>query len=102
VWFWEDASGDNPGIAGLKSPGLFGLIEALMEAGYGSVLDSGIDYEFFLPVKAGDTLTATAVVKDMRERKADEGNMVFLVTDTTYTNQDGEKVAATRWMTIHR
>ena len=102
VWFWENLDGITSETDGDQPPGMFGLINAMMEAGYKSVLDSGIDYEFFAPVKVGDTLTASIVVKDMKERKVEEGSMVFLVTDTTYTNQNGEKVAASRWMTIHR
>lgn len=102
VWFWEDSSGKNPEASVLKSPGLLGLMLALAEAGYPGILDSGIDYEFFLPVRVGDTLKSTVVIRDIRERKTEEGNVVFLVTDTTYTNQHGDDVAKTRWTTIHR
>ncbi len=102
VWFWEDSSGQNQGTSVLKSPGLLGLMLTLAEAGYPSVLDSGIDYEFFRPVRVGDILKSTVVIKDIRERKSEEGNMVFLITDTTYTNQNGDEVAKTRWTTIHR
>jgi acyl dehydratase len=100
VRFWESPSEESPGTA--EALGLFGLIDALAQAGYRSILDSGIDYEFFEPIKAGDIITSTAVVKDIKERKSEDGSMVFLVTDTTYTNQNGDKVATTRWMTIHR
>jgi acyl dehydratase len=102
VWFWEDTSGKNPAVKGLKYPGLLGLMLALAEAGYRSVIDSGIDYEFFQPVRAGDTIKSEAVIKDIRERKSEDGNLIFLITDTTYTNQNGEDVAKTRWTTIHR
>ncbi len=102
VWFWESPSEKGTEAPGTESPGLFGLIDALARAGYRSTLDSGIDYEFFQPVRAGDTIKSTSVIKDIKERKSEDGNMVFLVTDTTYTNQNGDKVATTRWMTIHR
>jgi acyl dehydratase len=102
VWFWEGAVKTGEEKPGSKPPGLFGLMQSLVDAGYGSVIDSGIDFEFFKPVKAGDTITLQAVIKDARERSTAEGSMVFLVTDTTFTNQDGDVVATSRWTTIHR
>jgi len=102
VWFWEDTSGQTPETTALKSTGLLGLMLTLAEAGYPNIIDSGIDYEFFHPVRAGDTLKSTVVIKDIRERKSEEGNLVFLITDTSYTNENGDEVAKTRWTTIHR
>lgn len=66
------------------------------------VLDGGIEYDFIKPVKAGDVLTATSEIKDIRERTGSTGRMAFLIRETTYTNQDGEIVAKARSTSIHR
>ena len=77
-------------------------MDALARAGYKKILDTGIDYEFFGVVKAGQMITAVSVVKDIMERSSKEGKVVFLVTETTYTNQDGKPVTKSRSMTIHQ
>ena len=77
------------------------LMDALDKAGFKRILDTGIDYEFFQPIKAGDTIRLTCVVKDMMER-GKETKVVFLVTETTYTNQDGVVVAKAKSMTVHQ
>ncbi|MFC2070380.1 MaoC family dehydratase N-terminal domain-containing protein, partial [Chloroflexota bacterium] len=82
--------------------GMFGLIQALADAGYLSTIDSAIDYEFLHPIRAGDKIKCESVIKDIKERKSEEGNIVFLITDTTYTNSNGDIAAKVRWTTIHR
>lgn len=74
------------------------LMNALYQAGYKRILDTGIDYEFSAVVKAGDVIKSSVVVKDIKER----GGAVFLVTDATWTNQDEQIVAKARSMTIHQ
>ena len=102
IWFWEDHSPIRPDDDERRKKGLLGLIFDIADAGYPSAIDSSIDYEFILPVKAGDTITSTLVIKDIRERNSEEGSLVFLITDTEYVNQKGETVAMVRMTTIHR
>ena len=102
IWFWEDRSPLRAGEDERRKKGLLGLIFDIADAGYPGAIDSGIDYEFFAPVKAGDTITSTLVIKDVRERKSEDGSLVFLITDTEYVNQDDETVARVRMTTIHR
>jgi len=78
-----------------------GVRTAIIKAGYGRILDGGINYEFIKPVKAGDTITSQSVIADITVREGRTGKMVFLVTETTYTNQDGEIVAKSRSTSIH-
>lgn len=78
------------------------LMLALIKVGYGRVLDGGMEYEFFAPVRAGDTITASSVIKDIIGREGRTGKMAFLFTETTYTNQNGEVVAKARGTSIHR
>lgn len=71
------------------------LMKITREAGYPSesLLDGGIEYEFFLPVRAGDTLTATETLKDARERSGKSGKILIFVVETSYLNQNGTRVA---------
>ena len=66
---------------------------ALAKAGYGRSLDGGIEYEFFRPVRAGDTLVVTSGTKDIIEQEGREGKLVFVITEVTYVNQNGDLVA---------
>jgi acyl dehydratase len=57
---------------------------------------AGQGYTSFAPVREGDTLKATSKLLDVYEKTGRSGRMVFMVFELTYTNQDGEKVAAIR------
>ncbi|KPJ51589.1 MAG: hypothetical protein AMJ37_04580 [Dehalococcoidia bacterium DG_18] len=72
------------------------VFSALFKAGLVRILDGGMSYEFFLPVRAGDTLTWYARFVDAREREGKTGKMVFLSFETTYINQRGDLVAKAR------
>jgi acyl dehydratase len=61
-----------------------------------------MDYEFFEPVKAGDDVRSVCVVKEIMERSGKEGKVAFLITETSYTNQDGKIVARARSTTVHQ
>ncbi len=77
------------------------LMAALAKVGYSHVFDGGIEYEFFSPVRAGDTLTASSTIKNIVERKGQEGKMVFVVTEITYNNQNGDLVARVHQTFVH-
>ena len=72
------------------------LFGALFRAGLVRILDGGRAYEFFLPVRAGDTLAWYAKFIDVSEREGKSGKMVFLTTEITYVNQNGDLVAKVR------
>ncbi len=78
------------------------LRAALAKAGYGRTLDGGMEYEFFCPVRAGDTITASPRIKDIIGREGKTGKMAFVIIETTYTNQNGDLVAKGRQTTVHR
>ncbi len=79
-----------------------GLRPALVKAGYGRILDGGMEYEFFSPARAGDTIMASSMIKDIIGREGQTGKMAFVITETTYTNQNGDLVAKARGTSIHR
>ena len=78
------------------------LFGALIKAGLVRILDGGVEYEFFLPVRAGDTLAWYAKFVDVREREGKSGRMVFLTTELTYINMKGDVVARRRQTFIAR
>ena len=52
-------------------------------------------------IHAGDVLTAVTKVTDVYEKTGGRGGtMTFVVMDTEFTNQKGEKVAISRGVTI--
>jgi acyl dehydratase len=59
-------------------------------------LNGGNEYEYYKPIYAGDTITVTAKYADVTERKGRTGNMVFVITELTFKNQQGEVVAKGR------
>ena len=75
-----------------SSEGLIGLIGAMIEAGYAGILDGGMAYDFYLPVRVGDTLVGSPKVADI-SLKEGKTKMMILRFETSYTNQNGDIVA---------
>ncbi len=69
------------------------LIAAAMNAGYYRILDAAKSYEFYLPVRPGDTLVSSPQVDDIVEKEGKSGPMFIISFKTTYTNQNGDIVA---------
>ena len=63
---------------------------------------AGQRMEFFTPIRAGDTVTATAQVKQVYEKTGRTGSMVFIVSLVTYRNQDDEPVASMEHSFVRR
>jgi len=78
------------------------VLPLLVKAGYPALLDGGVDYEFMLPVRAGDTLTSWSRLADITEREGRAGKMIFTTVETTYINQNGDVVAKARQTLISR
>jgi acyl dehydratase len=75
-----------------SSEGLIGLIGAMIEAGYAGILDGGMAYDFYLPVRVGDTLVGSPKVADIALKEG-KTKMMVLRFETSYTNQNGDLVA---------
>lgn len=56
-------------------------------------LDGGGEWEFFLPLRLGDTITSRSKLANVFEREGRIGKMLFFIYETSYTNQRGEVVA---------
>jgi acyl dehydratase len=65
------------------------------------VLHGEQEFEYLKPIHAGDVLTAVTKVTNVFEKSGGRGGtMTFVVMDTEFTNQSGEKVAIARSTTI--
>lgn len=90
-------------IKGKATIGGLSMVGAvLVKAGLFRILDGGVDQEFYIPIRAGDVLTAYAKIADVREREGKAGKMLFTTVETTYWNQNGDKVAVSRATIIAR
>jgi len=65
-------------------------------------LNGGNRFEYLEPVRAGDTITATGRMVDVREKSGSSGNLLFIVFETEYVNQHGRTVARLRGTAIRR
>ncbi len=65
-------------------------------------LNGGVEAEFFALAKHGDRITAQSRYADIYEREGRTGKMVLVVTETTYTNQDGQVLAKVRNTSVRR
>ena len=66
------------------------------------ILNGGTEAEFLQLAKPGDRIRARARYADIFERDGRTGKMVFIVTETTYSNQQGDVLARIRSTTIRR
>jgi acyl dehydratase len=66
------------------------------QTGLKRVLNGGTEVEYYGDICAGDTLTARSKIADIVERQGSIGRMLITTTETTYTNQDGKRVAVMR------
>ena len=60
----------------------------------------GDDWEFYEPVRVGDTVTVRWKITDVYEKEAKSGQLVFIKTEHDFTNQNGKLLARQRVTTI--
>ena len=83
-------------IAQYAFPTKVGGSKATFRSPFTRNLNGGNEYEVFKPIVAGDTITATRKIADMRERAGRMGTMLIIIQESTFKNQDGEIVAKAR------
>ncbi len=59
-------------------------------------LDGGSEWEYSEPIRPGDRITVVSKLADIREAAGRMGTMVFIITETRYTNQFGQLCAIQR------
>jgi 3-methylfumaryl-CoA hydratase len=58
-----------------------------------TMIATGVRTEHLAPIHPGDRISATAVLRSVTRKNTRVGPGAFLVVETTYTNQRGEKVS---------
>lgn len=106
--FYDEASARSQGYPSLLAPpGYLGTrahdprsADSWLNLGFANpykrILNGGNDLEYFAPVFAGDALSSTTRVADLRERTGSIGAMLIATLETTYRKADGQAVAAMR------
>ena len=80
-------------IAHVKAP----EAKVQVKSPYPANVDGGSEWEYFEPIKVGDTITATSYLADINERKGGKfGSMLIMVRETKYINQHGTVAALQR------
>jgi hypothetical protein len=65
-------------------------------------LNGGNRFEYIETVRVGDRITATGRIADVYEKSGSSGNLLFIIFETDYVNQDGRMVARLRGTAIRR
>ena len=65
-------------------------------------LMAGCDIRFDVPIRAGDTITATTTITNLTEKQGSTGPMLLIETATAYTNQKGQTNRIETWVVIRR
>ncbi len=104
----EEAAAAGPYGGLVAPPGMlsalpfgFGGLDPKVKFGNTTFM-AGTRLELDAPIRPGDTVTAAAQVKEIFPKTGRSGTMLFVVRRTTYTNQDGERVAAMEQSQVHR
>ena len=66
------------------------------------LMDGGTDIEFFQPIRVGDVLTGRSKITDIYQKDGRSGPLIFVVRETTFTNQRGELVLIEKGASILR
>jgi 3-methylfumaryl-CoA hydratase len=76
------------------------LPDGFPELGNGRGIDGGKSVELHRPIRAGDVLTAKAMIADIYDKTGRSGTMIFIVHRMVFTNQHGEPAATVDWRMI--
>jgi len=103
-FFNDEAAARSTRFGGMIAPPTFcrslGPTMLNVKLGFGDGgfrgLDGGSDWEYFEPIRPGDRITVVAKLVDLRESQGRLGPMVFIITETSYTNQFGQVCALQR------
>lgn len=76
--------------------------ELVLDVPVANRLMAGCSVEFHEPMRDGDLITATTTVADIYEKIGSTGPMLFIVTETSYTDARGSLKRNERWTIIRR
>lgn len=95
-----DAAKENPDYDGLGGGMSTGL--PVVPLPLPRLLNGGVEAEFFALARHGDRITARSRYVDIYEREGRSGAMVLIITETEYTNQEGQLLVRVRNTIIRR
>jgi len=64
------------------------------------LLNGGMEFEYYQPIKVGDTIWAKGKLAELYERDGSKGKLLFMINEVIYQNQREEKVAKGRFTFI--
>ncbi len=85
-----------------QSESVLAAMAAVDRAGYHRLLDGGIVYDFFRPVRVGERLIVYMKVKDIVERESKGGAMIVMELEANYLDENGDPVARSCQTLIRR
>lgn len=107
--YTDESYAKNTPYGGIIAPPTFCVIfrsEAPMpdlKLSYGKRgFDGGKECRFVKPIRPGDTITGVDRIAEVYEKTGRSGNMIFIVRESEFTNQNGETVAVIRQSLIRR
>ena len=60
------------------------------------LIRAGNEYEFIRPLRLGDIITCKSRISDVYQKQGQSGTMVFIICESSYTNQRGELLGIQR------
>jgi len=100
--FNDEAAARRSRYGGMIAPPTFcrslggGFFNVPLSVPLARALDGGSEWEYSEPIRPGDRITVVSKLADIREAAGRMGTMVFVVTETRYTNQFGQLCAIQR------
>ena len=100
--FSDDAQARRSRYGGIVAPPTFlrslpsGRVSVQELDSLTRVLDGGSEWSYLEPVRPGDTITVVTRIANLSQRNLSVGAAVFLIVETTYTNQLGQVVSTQR------
>lgn len=110
--YLDDPSAREAGYRSTPAPPTFAMVLDMegeddlppevktLQLDVGRILHGSQSFEYFEPIYAGDEITVARKIVDMFDKKG--GALEFVVTESTYTNQDGKLVAKAQCSLIYR
>lgn len=99
---WAVASSEGGGMTADQATNPDSFENALGATGPGlsNILNGGIDIEYGAPMRPGDVISSVTSLDGYKERPGSLGLMLFTMTKTVWSNQDGEMVKVVGGTTI--
>jgi acyl dehydratase len=73
------------------------IMGPMVNAGYPVIVDAGVEFESFVPIRAGDILSCHSKITNIAEKTTKSGKgMLMLTAEANFLNQNGDKALTVR------